>query len=161
LRSGFDAFHYWGPSYREADLDLPIRTIDEFALSHVDVLVSALGGADAWLLFVNVSETHAPYSSEPGLVAAQRNIAHLRNAKGFLHESSSTTQLMADLHGAQVRALELADARMQKLFEALPKPFDYLICADHGESFGEDRIWGHVLATEPVMTVPIWMGTFE
>lgn len=161
LRCGFDVFHYWGPPHRDEDLDLPIRTPDEFALSHVEVLLDTVEDATTWLLFVNVSETHAPYTSERGLVTAQRKIAQVRNGKELLPESTSTTQLMADLHGAQVQALEQVDAGIQHLFETLPKPFDYLICADHGESFGEDRMWGHVLATDPVITVPLWTGTAE
>jgi hypothetical protein len=117
--------------------------------------------APLWLLFVNAAETHAPYLADSELLHAQRRLSAARNGKQALPDVAEIRVLMGQLRQAQQRALGEAARRLRRLVGALPRPFDYLICADHGESFGENRRWGHVHGAPEVLEVPMWTGSCE
>ncbi|MGW5295888.1 sulfatase-like hydrolase/transferase [Streptomyces bacillaris] len=162
LRTGFSTFLFWGPSYQPADRDLPVWAPEDFALSHAAELVGALpDGPDPWLLFVNAAETHAPYLASNRVLGMQRTYADVRNAKTAVRDDPVFTGLMAELAFCQAAAVEVVDARLRTLFDLLPTPFDFVITADHGESFGEGGIWGHVHCAPEVFRVPMWQGRYE
>ncbi len=83
------------------------------------------------LLFINVSATHSP--------------THI-----FLEGAKQ------DSLESQMAALEYADIHLGTLFEYFKSRGGALcvICADHGEAFGEDGYWGHRLAHPTVWNVP-------
>ena len=75
--------------------------------------------------FLNVASTHHPYRNQ-----------------GISPEG-------------QMRSLEYVDHHLPRLIEMLPRPMDLVICADHGDCFGEDGFWGHAIYHPKVMEVPM------
>ena len=67
------------------------------------------------------------------------------------------------LKANQIAALEWIDGKLGQLFEKLPSTYPTLtiVCADHGEEFGDNGRFGHAHVDESVMTVPIWVGYTE
>lgn len=162
LTAGFDEFVFRGPNdYRNWFAE---RGLDDFVLSRPDLLVSKLPRDRPWFMFVNSLETHAPYDDGIGTPSAEVRDVIERGTPiwaGRTRHRLSTDLTTADfkvLHAQQVRALETADSRLGALFQALPKPFVAVVCADHGECFGEDGAWGHGFPAWPVMNVPIYVG---
>lgn len=162
LTQGFDEFLFRGPhDYSDWFAQ---RGPEDFALAHPDELVERLPSDRPWFLFVNALETHAPYNN--GLTQQSPEIAEIiargapiwagRTRRG-LHVELGPGDFKA-LHLAQVAAVEAVDQRLATLFAMLPKPFIALVCADHGESFGEGGNWGHGFPAEPVNNVPLWVG---
>jgi arylsulfatase A-like enzyme len=88
-------------------------------------------GDSLLMLFVNVSATHVPHHHYlPG-----------RDGRDGWH--------------SQFAALAYADSQLSRLFDALKRGrWLVLICADHGDAFGDDGYHGHVNAHHSVMTVP-------
>lgn len=82
------------------------------------------------LLFINVSATHSP--------------THI------------FTTAQKDSLETQGAALAYADSHLGRLFAAmtLRRPALVILCADHGEAFGEDGFFGHRLAHPTVWEVP-------
>ncbi|MFJ5532518.1 STM4013/SEN3800 family hydrolase [Streptomyces sp. NPDC093261] len=82
-------------------------------------------------LFMNVTATHVPH---------------------HMHLGDGT----ADSWESQWEALSYADKEMGRLFASLPDvgPWLVVMCADHGEAFGEDGYEGHGVAHPAVWTVP-------
>lgn len=59
----------------------------------------------------------------------------------------------------QRRALEWADTRLGDLFSRLNTRHPLVVvCADHGEEFGEGGRFGHAHPHPTVATVPLWCG---
>ncbi|MBP2405952.1 STM4013/SEN3800 family hydrolase [Streptomyces syringium] len=81
-------------------------------------------------LFVNVSATHVPHGH-------------------YLGERADTWQ-------SQYAALAYADQHLGHLIRALSKEKSWLVimCADHGDAFGEDGYFGRGIAHPTVMNVP-------
>jgi hypothetical protein len=166
LRRGFSEFHYWGPEYPSDCQGLPEWGPNDFALNHIDEIVEVVtkGSPNGrWLCFVNVAQTHSPYMCDKSdaLLQLQRSYSKFRNGKARILNDQAFLDLMAHLKAAQIQALESIDSQLQSLFESLEPPFDFIVCSDHGESLGEEGIWGHVYGSVPVMTIPLWTGTFD
>jgi hypothetical protein len=86
------------------------------------------------LMFINVATTHHPTT------------IYLDDAA---HESVES----------QTAALRYLDAEIAPLCDLLldrrtPRPSVLIICADHGDAFGEDGLWGHRLAHQTVLDIP-------
>jgi len=75
--------------------------------------------------FLNISSTHAPYRNN-----------------GYSVEG-------------QAKALEYVDSKIVELLELLPRPCFTIICADHGDCFGEDGYYGHAIYHQKVLEVPM------
>lgn len=54
----------------------------------------------------------------------------------------------------QKACLEYVDARIKSLLESF-KESKTIICADHGDCWGEDNLWGHGMHHEKVLEVPL------
>lgn len=82
-------------------------------------------------LFVNVSATHTPHF-------------------GYVLGASE------DSWESQCAALSYADGQLGRLFDVLPDHGRWLVlmCADHGEAFGDDGHSGHGIAHPSVWSVP-------
>jgi hypothetical protein len=165
LRSGFDKFMFWGPNDYEKWFQL--RADGDFALDHVDELVDSVRQWDKWFLFVNSLETHAPYNN--GVDPFPDRMAELieRASPIFAgrREHALNVHVTAEefkyMHLQQIRALEVADQRIGRLFDALPKPFVAIVAGDHGESFGENGNWGHGFPAPEVLSVPLIVGSVD
>jgi hypothetical protein len=115
---------HWRPDFCSPEPDSTRHQVDQ-------ALSSAEGHAGRPLfLFVNVSATHVPH-------------AH------YLGESTDSVL-------SQAAALAYADEHLGRLITTLTRNQRWLIilCADHGDSFGEDGFWGRGTARPEVMDVP-------
>ncbi|MFE9813334.1 sulfatase-like hydrolase/transferase [Streptomyces sp. NPDC005548] len=162
LTEGFDEFLFHGPD--DYSNWFAERGPDDFVLDRPGELVRRLPSDSPWFLFVNALETHAPYND--GLNPPDPAVAEVIKRGAPIWAGRSAPMLDVDLtstdykvlHAAQVTALETVDARAGELFRQLSKPFIAVVCADHGESFGEDGRWGHGFASDVVSNVPMWVG---
>jgi arylsulfatase A-like enzyme len=55
----------------------------------------------------------------------------------------------------QVEAAEFLDRQLGRLLRMLPADTIMVLCADHGDCFGEDGHWGHGFNHRMVLDVPI------
>lgn len=159
----FDEFHYFGRPNRTAALSR-IRERDAvLTLSHADELADFSLAADRFFLFVNCPSTHVPYTTP-----LSRLDAEIEGLLGRLYELHDSKDLapaafsrdrVAALLALQVRALEWADHQLGILFNALAEREPLVVvCADHGEEFGEGGRYGHGHPHSTVTTVPLWSG---
>lgn len=118
---------YWQRDFGSSERDSTRHQVD----CALDVL--AEGPGRPMFLFLNVSATHVP-------------VGH------YLSEDGKDQ----DSWDGQVAALAYADGHLGRLLDALPQAGKWLvvICADHGEAFGEDGYIGHGIAHPAVWTVP-------
>ncbi len=139
------------------------RPTKGFPLAHINDITSQIKEHEKWFLFINTKETHYPYDTGKGyskkltpLIKKMEHHLNLRHDKNKLTERESET-----LHKMQIVALETIDKRLKKLATLLPKnrPILMIVCADHGESFGETFYGfprcGHLHPSPEVMQVPL------
>ncbi|UQA91206.1 STM4013/SEN3800 family hydrolase [Streptomyces halobius] len=117
---------YWSP---KTGTDCPDSTRHQ-----VDIALNVLREQETGnplFLFLNIPATHTPHHVYlPG-------------------EAVDTWE-------SQCAALAYVDTQLGRLFDAMPDagPWLVLLCADHGEAFGEDGYHGHGIAHPTVWTVP-------
>ena len=88
-------------------------------------------------VFINFGETHHPFR-------VSESDARTEYAHGFRR-----------CFEAQRRCAEHLDRLLERLFSAEPlKHADAVVCADHGDCFGEDGLWGHTFTHAKVLGVP-------
>ena len=154
------SFHWFGGSSEQIWQPRPASV---FALNHIDQIVSSVHDS-RYFLYLNCHETHAPYDWGDG--EQSPTITHLIHECAPLWGCKAPPGLgrcpsdypIGDLHKlrqAQINAASVVDRRLQRLVEALPKPLILVVCADHGEAFGELELFGHGLAIPPVLQVPL------
>ncbi|MER7044846.1 STM4013/SEN3800 family hydrolase [Streptomyces jumonjinensis] len=117
---------HWSP---ETGTDNPESTRHQ-----VDIALKVIGGQKAnqpLFLFLNVSATHTPH---------------------HVYLPGET----ADSWESQCAALAYTDTELGRLFHAMPGagPWLVILCADHGDAFGEDGHHGHGIAHPCVWSVP-------
>src|SRR5437588_2746370 len=137
LTAGFEVFKFTG-----TDAD-----------QQIDFLLQNLDSERPFFGFINFGETHSPftYAGKP--------------APDLWPMSSDAMQWPSREEGAvgeatphfahQVEAAEFLDSRLPRLFDSLPGPTVVVLCADHGECFGEDGYWGHGVNHPRVLEVPM------
>lgn len=131
LIGDFDQF-YFAPNTWSLDLQL-------------NWLAERLNGADQPVFaFLNIGETHVPYYFEGAEWSAEDNpcIPFGKNN---------------DAEKARIRqraALEFVDNRIKLLLDAFASATT-VICADHGDCWGEDGLWEHGISHEKVLEVPL------
>jgi hypothetical protein len=110
--------------------------------------------------FVNYGETHSPYrhremkDPNPSL-EARYSPWRIFNQRGVWQEAWTFDQ---EAFASQVACAEFLDARTGELldfFERRGRPTTVVVCADHGECFGENGLYGHGFYHEKVMEIPI------
>jgi len=119
-----------------------------------------------FLLFLNYFDAHLPYAPPPRFnpsgARLERTGAEIEldvNRKGAVLDSAERTQLHA-LYDAEIRRI---DHSLDRLWRALEERGLYdetwiIVTADHGESFGEHRFFGHGLRVwHDVARVPLLM----
>ena len=110
--------------------------------------------------FANYGETHSPFRFERMTPAEETSgenfsLARLFNQSGPLHDDHPFDEVS---FRKQVACAEYLDARMGELIEFFGNrgaPTTVVVCADHGECFGEQGLYGHAFYHEKVMEVPL------
>lgn len=163
LTSLFDEFHFTGP-FNHNNI-WTTRHEEEFVSTHIDTIIKSVEQSDKWFVFLNCVETHAPYDTGNGISNELKDIFNKYKAAwgGRLHTAKKigiNYDVLREVHLQQAKALEVVDHRLGKLIEQLPKnrPVLVVICGDHGEGFGEDYVWGHGIAVDKVLEVPLVIG---
>ncbi|WP_101255224.1 STM4013/SEN3800 family hydrolase [Streptomyces barkulensis] len=120
----FDEDH-WRPEFCSPEPDSTRHQVDQ-ALE----LAEFYHGRQPLYLFVNVSATHVPHGH-------------------YIGSSSDTT-------ASQAAALAYADAHLGRLLDGLAEKGRWLVilCADHGDAYGDDGFHGRGIAHRAVFTVP-------
>lgn len=96
-------------------------------------------------LFLNIGETHVPYHHE----GASWDPAHNPCVPfaGATNDATLCRQRQAD-------CLRFIDAELAPLLEAFAEAA-IVLCADHGDAWGEDGQWEHGIPHEKVFEVPL------
>ncbi|UKY49226.1 STM4013/SEN3800 family hydrolase [Streptomyces inhibens] len=120
----FDEDH-WRPEFCSPEPDSTRHQVDQ-ALE----LADPVGERRPLYLFVNVSATHVPHGH-------------------YIDSSEDTT-------ASQAAALSYADAQLGRLLDGLAAKGRWLviICADHGDAYGDDGFHGRGIAHPSVFNVP-------
>ena len=137
LREGFERFRFTGTD----------------AGRQVDYVLDSLPGDRPFFGFVNFGETHAPYdyagkrSPCPVDVFARRIVWPPRQEGAVGRDNPAFAH--------QVEAAEFLDGQLGRLLDGVPPETLVVLCADHGDCFGEDGFWGHGFNHPKVLEVPL------
>lgn len=176
LRTSFpwSRFFYFGANLN--DEPLAEREHRTFPLNHQDEILSELQQAERgkWFLFLNSPETHYPYDWGMGIPdEVQRAFPTLykclnkRSYRASNADLSAVEAVAPILKQMQIHAMEELDRKLGELFFRLKemageRSVYVVVCADHGENFGEEcedqPVWGHFHASPECLRVPLWMG---
>ena len=130
--------------------------IDDFHHFHYAGNCWSLGRQLAWLAerlagerrpsftFLNLGETHVPYYYDGAPWSPEEN-----PCVPFSPDNDA-----AEAARRQLRALEWVDGELGGLLEAFADA-TVVICADHGDCWGEDGLWEHGFSHEKVLEVPL------
>jgi membrane-anchored protein YejM (alkaline phosphatase superfamily) len=137
LSQGFDRFRFTG-----TDAD-----------AQIDFLLGARDADRPFFGFINFGETHAPfsYAGKEGVCPVDvraRNIRWPPREVGPVGRANEAFE-------HQKLAAEFLDGRLPRLFSGIPDNTVVVLCADHGECFGEDGYWGHGFNHPQVLEVPL------
>jgi hypothetical protein len=95
-------------------------------------------------VFINVGETHVPYYYEGAPWDPDWNPC----------VPFSETNDAAECRRRQIACLEYVDKKLAPLLKAF-EGGTTVICADHGDCWGEDGLWEHGMHHEKVLEVPL------
>jgi hypothetical protein len=95
-------------------------------------------------LFMNIGETHVPYHY-PGAPWERPS-----PCVPFREEGNSATECRR----RQTACAEYVDGLLGDLLAAFDGA-NILVCADHGDAWGEDGLWGHCISHPKVLEVPL------
>lgn len=137
LTAGFDRFEFTG---RDADAQI------DYLLAEVDPELPFFG-------FVNFGETHNPFTYAGKTDVCPVDVRARRMTWPPTPEGPVGKENGGYWH--QVAAAEFIDGRLARLFSSLPGDTVTVVCADHGECFGEDGFWGHGVNHPKVLEVPL------
>lgn len=131
LRHGFDTFYF-------AARDGVKRQV-----SWIENAIKDAGDQPVFA-FMNIGETHVPYHYEGAPWSIDDN-----PCVPFQTEDRS-----AECRQRQVACLEYVDAQLGGLIEAFANS-TIIMCADHGDCWGEDGLWEHGISHDMTLTVPL------
>ena len=129
-----------------------VRDFDEFAFFAYHGLQKQMQWIETKLprdgqpvmVFVNVGETHVPYWHEGAAWSKDDNPCISYGQGNDLEKCRQR----------QRACLEYADRQLAPLIEAFARS-NIVICADHGDAWGEDGLWEHSIHHEKVLEVPL------
>lgn len=130
LTRDFDDFFFAGVAWRLED--------------QLAWLAERVTGQEKNFVFLNIGETHVPYyykgadwseKDNPCIPFSERNNAD-------------------ECRRRQISCLEYVDKTLAALLEAF-RDCTTLICADHGDCWGEDGLWEHGIHHEKTLEVPL------
>jgi sulfatase-like protein len=131
LTRDFDEFYYPGNTY---SLPAQLKWIAE-KLEHT---------VSPAFVFLNVGETHVPYYYEGAPWDRSYNPC----------VPFSTTNDTRECRRRQVACIEYVDRLLAPLLEAFAAG-SVILCADHGDCWGEDGLWEHGIHHQKVLEVPL------
>lgn len=129
-----DFEHFFFPGNTHA-LGRQLRWLDEQIAAAGDVPL---------FLFLNIGETHVPYYFEGAPWSVSDNPCRPFQAVDRAEECRMR----------QRACCEFIDARLAPLLHAFAHATT-LICADHGDCWGEDGLWEHGISHAMTLTVPL------
>jgi len=132
LTEGFEAFFYPGNVF---SLDAQIAWIWDRIREH---------GQRPIFLFLNVGETHVPYFFK----GADWNPGYNPCVPFGLNNDRVECQRR------QIACIEYVDTQIAALLELFAEG-TIVICADHGDCWGEDGVWEHGVSHHKVFEVPL------
>lgn len=131
LRQGFDDFYFAARDGVKQQVKWVEQQLEEL-------------NDQAAFVFMNIGETHVPYHYEGAPWSADDN-----PCKPFQSEDRSE-----DCRTRQTACLEYIDRHLGALIERF-KDATIVVCADHGDCWGEDGLWEHGISHEMTLTVPL------
>lgn len=135
LTKGFDSFFFAGNRGAAAQVDWLSQALN--------VELGKVASPDVFA-FLNVGETHVPYHFHGAPWSDQDNPC----------VSFQGVDRRADCQERQRLCLEYLDSVLAPLIERF-RHATILVCADHGDCWGEDGLWGHGFAHAMTLTVPL------
>lgn len=135
LIEDFDDFYYKGFPYS-------VRN----QVQHLMTKIEALRGRKPVFCFLNVAETHVPYHHEGAAWPSDVNPC----------EPFSEHNDAAECRRRQSACLAYVDLQLAPLLK-LFEDANILVCADHGDAWGEGGLWEHGIHHEKVFEVPLLM----
>ncbi len=131
LTNDFDHFYYPGNNY---SLDKQLSWLSERLATTTRPVFA----------FLNIGETHVPYFYEGAPWGVEYN-----PCIPFSNDNDAQACRLR-----QRACLEFIDSRIDRLLTAF-QCGTTLICADHGDCWGEDGLWEHGIHHEKVLEVPL------
>tara|TARA_B100000575_G_scaffold293440_1_gene304848 strand:+ start:828 stop:1697 length:870 start_codon:yes stop_codon:yes gene_type:complete len=116
----------------------------EKQLEFVNGHLNALDGQRAFV-FMNIGETHVPYWHEGADWDREWN-----PCRPFGPDTNDADECRR----RQVACLEWVDQTLSPLLQRFEHA-NTLVCADHGDAWGEDGVWEHGIHHDTVMDVPL------
>jgi hypothetical protein len=132
LTSDFEAFFYPGSTHALTR-----------QLAWIEDRLAEVGNRPVFV-FLNVGETHVPYYHEGASWSSNWNPC-VPFAKG--NDASECRR-------RQLQCLEWVDERLTTLLDRF-RGANVLVCADHGDAWGEDGLWEHGFHHQAVIDVPL------
>jgi membrane-anchored protein YejM (alkaline phosphatase superfamily) len=123
------------------------------ATRQVDFLVSEIDPTRPFFAFVNFGETHAPFVYEGKQDSCPVDVR--ARVMEWPPVQRGPVGRASEAFAHQMRAAEYLDRQLPRLLSALPANTVVILCADHGEAFGEDGYWGHGVNHATVLEVPL------
>ena len=121
--------------------------------AQIDFLLERLDRSRRFFGFINFGETHAPFDYAGKPAPCPVDVRARIMTWPPVEQGPVGRDNEAYLH--QMEAAEFLDRRLPRLFSALPGDTIVILCADHGECFGEDGYWGHGVNHPRVLEVPL------
>lgn len=136
LGAPFERFHFAGDTWS-------LRQ----QLDWIETELSDVPAEQAVFLFLNVGETHVPYWHEGAPWPRWPS-----PCVPFGGPSCSARESRR----RQRACLSWVDHQLQPLLSRFGSA-TILVCADHGDCWGEDGLWEHGISHPATLTVPLWM----
>lgn len=172
LCADFPEFHYDG-FRRDSDFGKGRSLVDAerfcgLNTALVEVFERGLDRDRQHFVFINEQATHFPFAC-PGVPVDAAELAPLALYDESVVKKLPVRQPIIDevrpvVARRQRAVLEWLDAKMGEVLgwlARLRRPTLVVVCADHGEAFGEDARLGHFINVDTVLTVPMWVGLID
>lgn len=131
LRHGFDHFQF------------AARDGVDSQVSWIEDQLKEVGDGPAFV-FLNIGETHVPYHHKGASWSADDNPC----------VPFQTVDRAAECRSRQIACIEYVDEQIAGLIEQFSGA-TIIMCADHGDCWGEDGLWEHGVSHEMTLTVPL------
>jgi membrane-anchored protein YejM (alkaline phosphatase superfamily) len=122
--------------------------------AQIDYVLDSLDFDRPFFAFINFGETHAPFVYKGKTVPCPVDV-RARVMQWPPRQGLQPVGRASEAFSHQVAAAEYLDTRLPRVLSAFPADTVVVLCADHGECFGEDGFWGHGVNHPMVLQVPL------